>query len=309
MSNGEKFKIIMVNSFKGGTGKTTVALSHCIHEWIRGQKQRSQDELYYDNIYFMDIDRLGTSMSYYLFPDKDNQPVYFDEYPEKKAECVCNQVPLPYVNDEGSRLYAVLLNPVANRRQNYSVRGRMWQHEWNHNGIFQEKLFGFMKECMAFGKNSLFVVDCSPGLSEMEYDLLNEFYTWKNTYSLSVEELYVTTFENGQIRKTIECLNDNRDLMYRSDREASIVLNDLQNCIGITRDDDQMSAVDWEVVGKEILEKLKDREHMKIRYKDYKDDQIKAGIWGKVRNLDNITDIYVLPLEYQEGFISGDWMV
>lgn len=122
---------------------------------------------------------------------------------------------------------------------------------------------------------------------------------------LSVEELYVTTFENGQVRKTIECLNDNKDLMYRADREASIVLNDLQNCVGITKPD-SASAVDWEAVGKEILEKLEDKEHMKIRYRGYREDQIKAGIWGRVRNLNNITDTYILSNEYQEGYISKD---
>lgn len=51
MSKGKEFKIIMVNSFKGGTGKTTVALSHCIHEWKRGQNRQNQNEIYYDNIY------------------------------------------------------------------------------------------------------------------------------------------------------------------------------------------------------------------------------------------------------------------
>lgn len=33
MSDKKKNKIIMVNSFKGGTGKTSVALAQCVHNW------------------------------------------------------------------------------------------------------------------------------------------------------------------------------------------------------------------------------------------------------------------------------------
>ena len=57
--NGKKNKLIMVNSFKGGTGKTSVALSHCIYNWKMGVKEDGEN---YRDIYFVDIDRLGTSL-------------------------------------------------------------------------------------------------------------------------------------------------------------------------------------------------------------------------------------------------------
>lgn len=310
MSKRKNVKIIMVNSFKGGTGKTSVALSHCIYEWKRGQERLNGEDVFYDNVFFVDIDRLGTSMSYYLFPEKNRRPVYFEEYKKKRAEHICNRIKFRKDNDR-SELYAVLLNPVANRRQDYSVHGRMQQHGRIYDTMFLEDILEFIKECMEMGKNSLFVIDCSPGLSEMECRLLSEFYNLKEKckekHDLSVEELYVTTFEDGQIQKTIECLNENGDLMYRENREISIVLNDMQNCIGAVKEDPKFH-VEWEAVARELLERLKNQDSVKIRYREYQAKQMKAGIVGHVQNLDNTSDAYMLLKEYREDYISKDRM-
>ncbi len=307
----KNFKIIMVNSFKGGTGKTSVALSHCIYEWKRGQERlKGEEEVYYDNVFFVDIDRLGTSMSYYLFPEGNKQPVYFETYKKKEAAHICNKIEFREDNGQ-SGLYAVLLNPVANRRQDYSVHRRMQQHGRIYDTMFSEDILKFIKECMEMGKNSLFVIDCSPGLSEMECQLLGKFYglkeDYREKYDLSVEEVYVTTFEDGQIQKTIECLNENRDLVYRENREVSIVLNDMQNCIGAAKEDSGFH-VEWEMVARGLLKRLKNQDSVKIRYRQYQVKQMKAGIVGNVQNLDNTADAYMLLKEYREDYISKDRM-
>ena len=69
MSDKKKNKIIMVNSFKGGTGKTSVALAQCVHNW------RTKNT--YDNIYFLDIDRLGTSLAYILLPESEKANIHY----------------------------------------------------------------------------------------------------------------------------------------------------------------------------------------------------------------------------------------
>lgn len=308
MSKKEKFKIIMVNSFKGGTGKSSLALSHCIHEWKRVEAVKDTDqtegEIFYPNIYFVDIDRLGTSMSYYFFPEGTQKPCYFEEYRKKQAERVCNEVELS--SDSKAKLYAVLLNPVANRKQDYNTHGRLLQHEKVSNAVFVQKMLDFFKECMDMGENSLFVVDCSPGLSEMERGLLKEFYDLKEQYDLIVEELYVTTFESGQVRKTIECLNDCADEMHRKEREVSIVLNDIQNCIKIARKKDSGLDITWEETAEEILRQISDKAYIKIRYKEYSEEQMKGGIVNNVKKLANNTDAYVLLKEYREDYISEE---
>ena len=53
-------KIIFVNSFKGGAGKTTLSLMHCITGLFSSSV--------YENVIYMDLAILGTATSY-LFED------------------------------------------------------------------------------------------------------------------------------------------------------------------------------------------------------------------------------------------------
>ncbi|MCI8517242.1 MAG: hypothetical protein HFG75_10305 [Hungatella sp.] len=298
--NGKKNKLIMVNSFKGGTGKTSVALSQCIYNWKMSSEGGGEN---YQDIFFVDIDRLGTSLAYSLFLEKDRKAIhYFDEYPEKTFDIICNEVNLG--EQSGNKLYAVLLNPVAKRKQDYMIRGRLQQHEVVKQDIFIERLLSFIKKCINTGERSLFVVDCSPGLSDLERGLLEEFYRLKGEYSLLIEEIYVTTFDASQIRKTIECLNDCFDYLHKgTKRDVSIVLNDLHNCQGLSRDKDTI-IFDWEDTAKKILDKLKDRTGVKIRFKQYESGQLKSCIIENERHISNNTNSYTLQQEYRNGYIS-----
>lgn len=329
MSKKANFKIIMVNSFKGGTGKSSLALAHCLYEWKRNEEREERGEdIYYSRIFYVDIDRLGTSMSYYLFPDgeKKPKPCYFDRYQKEGIRAVCNEVVLlhdkkgssggdsvsSYDDTEAERksksaLYAVLLNPIANRRQDYHIQGRLMQHEKIANVMFVDELERFFIECMETKENCLFVIDCSPGLSELERNLLQKFYDLQNDRALCVEEIYVTTFENGQIRKTIDCLNDCADTMYRENRELSIVLNDIQNCMGAAQEAQKSGEefnIQWEKVAKDILDNLSEKRNVKIRYKKYNVEQMRAGIVNNVINLDNNIDAFMLDKEYRDDYIT-----
>lgn len=298
MSDKKKNKIIMVNSFKGGTGKTSVALAQCVHNW------RTKNT--YDNIYFLDIDRLGTSLAYTLLPEGEKVSIhYFDEYPEKSYDKVCNEVRLD--EDSDSNLFAVLLNPVARRRQDYDIHGRMQQHEIVGNSIFMENLLSFMDKCVGQKGKNLFVLDCSPGLSDMEKNLLSEFYMRKKDWDTSIEEIYVTTFDSSQIKKTIECLNDYRDILHRDDgREVSIVLNDVHNCRRLAADSEGAFIFDWKDTAQYILRNLTDNKCVRIRFRKFEEDQLRASIIKNERYLANNTDAYVLQQEYRDGYISTD---
>lgn len=305
MNNGSKNKLIMVNSFKGGTGKTSVAMAQCVHNW-KMSNEHSEDGFH--NIYFIDIDRLGTSLSYSLFPDgKDKDVHYFEEFPRVSFDTVCNKVVL---GSEGKcSLYAVLLNPVAKRRQDYDVHGRIQQHEILGNHIFMDNLITFIKKCMDQKENSLFVIDCSPGLPDLERSLLERFYNLPTSYKLLTEEIYVSTFDASQIRKMIDCLNDNVDCLHREHRKVSIVLNDLHNCKGISESGNgDVLIFDWKDTAKEILNKLKDNTGVKIRFKQYESGQLKSCVIKNERHISNNMDAYVLQHEYREGYISKERM-
>lgn len=291
MSKSSKNKIIMVNSFKGGTGKTSVALANCVHNCMQNDV--------YKNIFFIDIDRYGTSLSYALFPD-EIKPNYFDEYEDRYYHKVCNKI---LENKEKDIvLYAVLLNPVSNRRQDYDIHGRFWQHSDVLSSIFLKDLLSFLKKCMSREINNLFVIDCSPGLTDMERYLLNEFYSLRQDGEISkIEELYVTTFDASQIRKTVECLNDATDFLKRADRDVSIILNDLHNWEAISKGYDD-HKFDWKEDAKNILKELKDNSSMKVRYKEFEAEQVNASMIGYQKKLIDNDDAFVLPQEYREEY-------
>lgn len=300
MSDKKNNKIIMVNSFKGGTGKTSVALAQCVHNWKTKET--------YDNIYFLDIDRLGTSLAYALFPENKKDSIhYFDEYPEKSYDKVCNEVELDEVSD--SNLFAVLLNPVARRRQDYDIHGRMQQHEIVGNSIFMENLLSFIDKCVGQKGKNLFVLDCSPGLSDIERQLLSEFYARKKGWDVSIEEIYVTTFDSSQISKTIECLNDYRNILHRDDgREVSIVLNDVHNCRRLAVDSEGTFIFDWADTARHILHNLMDNKCVRVRFRKFEEDQLTASIIKNERHLANNKDAYILQKEYRDDYISIDRM-
>lgn len=282
-----KCKLVMVNSFKGGTGKTTMALSYCIHNWKTGTGYR--------NIYFIDIDILGTSLAYTLF-EEDQTPSYFDECSTGKLLDARTHIKLP--EDEGKGdVYAVLLNPVAERSGGYHEYSRLRSHVASSHAIFQQNLREFIVECMKMG-DSLFVVDCAPGLARMEQRLLKMFY---DIDGLEVEEIYVSTFDASQIRKTIECLNENQDWLHREKRKASLVLNDLYNFVGLFESDKDIKF-SWFDVLEDVWEKLDDKDNMTIRYKCYEGEQLKSGVWKHESHISNCTPNYMLRKEFFEGY-------
>lgn len=307
MSKEVHNKLIMVNSFKGGTGKTSVALSHCVYNW-KMSLAGTED---YSRVFFIDIDRLGTSMSYILFQE-GKKLRYFDDYSPENYENVCNEVEMPE-DRKDCMFYAVLLNPVAALRQDYFVHGRLRQYMESGSVIFEEDLLDFIEKCISDGENNLFVLDCSPGLAEMERRLLGDFYGLRDKGKLKVEEIYVTTFDSSQIKKTINCLNADADVLHKEEREVNIVLNDLYNCRGIARDNADF-IFNWKETAEEILEELKDKgdkgkednikNSVKIRYKQYEEKQLRANIINNKTFLINDTSLYALQQEYRDEYVS-----
>ena len=87
----------------------------------------------------------------------------------------------------------------------------------------------------------------------------------------------------------------------------SIVLNDTQNCIGATQvaqKNGEDFNVRWENVAEDILDKLSEKKNVKIRYKRYNEEQMKAGIVDNVINLNNNIDAFMLSKEYRDGYIT-----
>ena len=92
-------------------------------------------------------------------------------------------------------------------------------------------------------------------------------------------------------------------VLKRGERNASIILNDLHNWEAISRDYDE-HKFNWKRDAKDILNKLEDKNSMKIRYKEFVPDQINASMIGYQKKLIDNSDAFVLPQEYREEYYS-----
>ena len=70
-------RIVMINSFKGGAGKTTAALCRCVSEYYESTNH---------NIYYVDMDILGTGVDYVLSLEK--QKIYYMKQPKRLVNLV-----------------------------------------------------------------------------------------------------------------------------------------------------------------------------------------------------------------------------
>lgn len=117
IGENRKNKIVMFNSFKGGAGKTTTALCRCISEY---------KEKVYQNVYYVDLDILGTGVEYVLSLRK--QDVYYNDLDDVKMGKLHEKVQKIMENGQ-SCFYAAVLNPVSRMKEAYSGQDRLRSHQ------------------------------------------------------------------------------------------------------------------------------------------------------------------------------------
>lgn len=215
MAEKNQNEIIVVNSFKGGAGKTTLALTHCIDDLFHGRK--------YENVIYMDLDILGTATSS-LF-DKDKLPLEKSFHHTGKAV----EVPLTY-EGENKSLHVVYLSSELKAQSTY---GGLYYI--NHQELAQKRLLddivSYVKDIVERRKGNLIVFDCAPGFSRMEQELLKACYSMKLAQKAEVREEYVATLDSAHIEKCIGCIRDswNTLLPHPEFRKVRLTLNDIQN--------------------------------------------------------------------------------
>lgn len=239
-------KIIFINSFKGGAGKTTLALTHCIDSLFNEKKE-------YENIVYMDLDILGTGTCY-LFDEKKMPIEKCFNYTQKPVSIELQLQRQQYT------LYVAYLNPRLKNHSAYGIDQFMYHQEVAAE-ILRNDVLNFIKLEIERASNSLFVLDCAPGFSEFEQKLLKDCYTLALDRKVGILEEYVTTLDEGHVRKCIQCLNDSCRSFSVSEKHRTmrLILNDVQNYAKHLNSKGIEVEQKWKDISKEIKKELINR--------------------------------------------------
>ena len=275
----EPVKIIFVNSFKGGAGKTTLSLSHCITGFSDPEK--------FDNIVYMDLDLLGTGTRY-LFDEKN--------VPEDKCfDQTGKSVSIKIGTGGQNELHLAYLSTSFNGR--FVLGGPHFAH---HQGIVEEtlrdKVIKFIKAQTSRSVKTMIVLDCAPGFSEMEQKILKECYSMASQGEVIVEEEYVTTLDSAHVRKCIQCLHEGQKNFEvpKDNRNIKVVINDIQNYEGYLRNEEGKNATEeWEKIAAEMKKQFGDMKITLMRWKYSEEVAIKSTYLNE-RKLENQIDDYIL---------------
>lgn len=271
-------KIIFVNSFKGGAGKTTLSLSHCITGFSDPEK--------YDNIVYMDLDLLGTGTRY-LF-DENNVPE--DKCFDQTGRSVLVKI------GSGKEMDLHLAYLTASYNGRFVLGGPHFAH---HQGIIEEmlkqKVLKFIRAQISKPVKTMIVLDCAPGFAEMEQNILKECYNLAKQGKVEIEEEYVATLDSAHVRKCIQCLQESREIFEvpQSIRKIKMVINDMQNYEGYLRREGKNVTKEWEKIANEIKAQFSNMKVTLMRWK-YSEGIAVKSTYLYERKLENQIDDYIL---------------
>lgn len=290
---GKNNKIVMINSFKGGAGKTTVALCRCVSEY---------KEKFHHNIFYVDMDILGTGVNYIL--SLENQNVYYNDI-DDTDKCKLPQKVQQIMWDEkkGNRFYVAVLNPLSRIKQSYGGQDRLRAHPDVERGMFRKKVKEMINQIVNCGGNNLIVLDCAPGISYMEENILEDLYQLEQNdkKSVYVEEIYVTTPDASHIRKTVDNLNECSSYLRQHNREVTVLINDLYNCEGMDKRCREEKSEDFLFKREDVIQIIQNDLNLyavKILYKPYNEDILKGSIIkNEIKLINKMDCFYTWPRE------------
>ncbi len=286
---GKQKKIIFVNSFKGGTGKTTLSMTHCIDDLFH--------EHTYENVIYLDLDILGTATSYLFELDKLPEEESFDKTGKVR------EIELKSTVTSGT-LYVGYLGMKMKKNSNYG-EPHFLHHQKVQEEIFIKRVTDFIDEQVKAAVSSLIVVDCAPGFGEIEQKVLASCYKKKG---VEIEEEYLVTLDSAHVKKCIQGFIEYNSVANTTKRHICMVVNDVQNyweylvnkkCDPIKEIDKIMQQMSNEISGKSP--KL----NMAFRFWKYSQDIAVKSIYTRSTYLENHVDDYQFTkanyMEWKEG--------
>lgn len=277
-TKSKKSKIVFINSFKGGAGKTTLALAKCINSLFGTEET-------YSNVIYMDLDIQGTGTSYLFGDNLLSEERCF----EKTGEAV--KVELNH-EKKVRTLQVAFLNPASKIHSVYYGDARYINHQGIADEMFKRKVLEYIKKIKG-QTDTLFVLDCAPGYTKIEQDLLQEFYNMDKN-EVEVEEYYVTTVDSAHIKKCIQCLKESRvgiPIPWRQ-RNVNIVINNIQN-YGGNEDERTHRTINtrWSRIAGRIKKEI--NADVTICKWEYSQKISAASVFGLESYVQNMVDDYI----------------
>lgn len=214
-------EITIVNSYKGGTGKTSLSLSYCIREEVQKKSK---------NVVFMDLDFLGTGSEILLYGEKKFDGKYLNQYKGKQSKITDYIKPYLFKYQENEyNIFISLSDPVGDYKATYMGTNYLRNADRISKDRMIEHFLEIIQQIMNQNVDTHLILDCSPGVSAFENELIQRLYDAE--YNYKVNEVYVVSFDEAHIRKTIKCLEQSLTEMKRkaTERNILIVINDIHN--------------------------------------------------------------------------------
>lgn len=199
-------KALLITSFKGGAGKTTLSILTAVSALLYKYKK---SENAYSEIHFFDMDLDGSGAFYTLGGNGEVNNKYINDY--TCVEELLNYMHKVKINsDNNDEFFSYILDPCIRIRKN--IYGDSLSKRLDVSildDIFLDKIVGLISHlCNDINtedekKSKLFIFDCSPGYNYFTQTLSNKLSKINN---LTVTEIFTSTYDHAHLSKAIENL-------------------------------------------------------------------------------------------------------
>lgn len=285
----EKGKILFVNSFKGGAGKTTLSLMHCISGLFRGENYQDS---HFKNVIYMDLDILGTGTCYLFDEERLTEDKSFD----KTGSSV--RVPLSIGRQEDI-LHMAYLDPKVKMLAAFGEK-HFVSHQTIAVDILERQVTDYIKDAFQKVPETLLVVDCAPGFSELEQKVLGFCYELAVKNDILVEENYVTTLDAAHVRKCIESMND-IDISFgtrKKFRSVHVVINDIQNYVRYVKEVEEAPDAEERIEGMaQGIRSGLDNDRVQLHFWRYSQEMALRSVFTRGQKVENHAEDYLFTKE------------
>lgn len=235
--------IYFINSVKGGSGKTTVALSIAFTfmndleaQYNEHISSKVSEKVSQPKVCYIDLDMLGTGVKHIIYGNTSKEIKYFND---TKVGAKTIEEFRPYINQidrfkSDLAIDCILLNSDGMKKKSF-IKGNY--NNYISMNVFLERAKNLLSALIKEKIYDAIVIDSSPSYDSFSRELyyflsnLSKNASIENKYNISVYNLFISTFENSHVLTNISCLVD---LIKSSDIEAEnikLVLNDTNNYI------------------------------------------------------------------------------